>query len=62
MVEIERELPGAHQTPEHQGWPLELVAMLGGACGSCAGATSNSAIGCVPRQCPHLFPSFVLCE
>ena len=58
MVEIERELPGAHQSLEHQGWPLELVAMLGGACGSCVGATSTSA-GC---QCPHLFPSFVLCE
>ena len=51
MFGIERELPGAHQTPDHQGWPLELVAMLGG-----------GAIGCVPRQCPHLFSSFVLCE
>ena len=47
---------------DYQGGPLELVAMLGGACGSCVGATSNSAIGCVPRQRPHLFPSFVLCE
>ena len=58
MVEIERELPGAHQTPDYQGWTLELVAMLGGACGS---VTSASAIACVPGQCPQ-FPSPVLCE
>ena len=44
-----------YQDSDHQDWPSELVAMLGGACG--IGAFRNIAIGC-----PHLFPSSVLCE